>query len=93
MEQEALINIVSTIAGICMAICQIPQAMLIWKTGKTDGISLTMQAILTTGITCWMIVGFLYNSVPMYVSNGFCALSCYYILAKCIQNKVKKGEK
>lgn len=80
-------TIFASIAGICMAICQIPQALLIWKTGKTDGISIWMQTILTIGITCWFIAGILYNNAPMYLSNGFCAVACYYILLKCIINQ------
>ena len=93
MEQETLINIISWVAGICMAICQIPQAMLIYKTNNTESISIMMQIILTSGITCWMIVGLLSGNIAMFITNAFCALSCYYILAKCIQNRVKKEEK
>lgn len=90
MNLDLAITITSSIAGICMAICQVPQALLIMKTGKTDGISIWMQIILTMGITCWFITGILMNQVPMYVSNGFCSIVCYYILARCICNLRKK---
>lgn len=73
-----------------MAICQIPQALMIYRTGNTEGISIWMQGILTTGIVCWFITGILLNNAPMYLSNGFCGIACLYILAKCIYNKRKK---
>lgn len=80
-------TITASIAGICMAICQVPQALLIFRTGKTDGISVWMQLILTIGITSWFVTGILLDNAPMYLSNGFCALVCYYILAKCVINR------
>lgn len=79
-------TITASIAGICMAICQVPQALLIWRTGNTKGISVWMQLILTIGITSWFITGVLLNNVPMYMSNGFCALICFYILFKCLHS-------
>lgn len=83
-------TIFASIAGVCMAICQIPQVVLIWRTGNTDGISIFMQIILTAGISSWFVTGILLHNAPMYLSNGFCALSCYYILYKCIVNRKHK---
>ena len=78
--------ITATIAGTCMAICQVPQAVLIWRTGNTKGISVMMQTILTLGIAMWFVTGILLNNVPMYVSNGFCLVFCVYILYVVIRN-------
>lgn len=78
--------ITATIAGTCMAICQVPQAVLIWRTGNTKGISVMMQTILTLGIAMWFVTGILLNNVPMYVSNGFCLMFCVYILYVVIRN-------
>ena len=69
-----------------MAICQVPQAVLIWRTGNTKGISVMMQTILTLGIAMWFVTGILLNNVPMYVSNGFCLVFCVYILYVVIRN-------
>lgn len=69
-----------------MAICQVPQAVLIWRTGNTRGISVMMQTILTLGIAMWFVTGILLNNVPMYVSNGFCLVFCVYILYVVIRN-------
>ena len=80
----------ATIAGTCMAICQIPQAVLIWRTGNTEGISAVMQTILTLGIGMWFLTGIFMNNAPMYLSNGFCLLFCIYVLYVVIRNNRRK---
>lgn len=88
-----LFTITSTIAGICMAICQVPQALNIYRTHDTSSISLGMQVILTSGIFFWFISGVLlsildfWSGFPMWLSNGFCLIFCVYILAVCLQNR------
>ncbi|MCI7556219.1 MAG: SemiSWEET family sugar transporter [Paludibacteraceae bacterium] len=88
-------TITSSIAGICMAVCQVPQAIRILRTRDTSSISLTMQVILTAGILFWFVSGIIlsvrdfWEGVPMWLSNGFCLISCLYILIMCIYNKIK----
>lgn len=72
-----------------MAVCQIPQAWLVYKTKNTSNISILMQLILTLGIFMWFATGVLLNNPPMYLSNGFCLIFCLYILFVCIHNKMK----
>ena len=85
--------ITSTIAGICMAICQVPQAVQVYKAKSTKGTSLLMQTILTSGIFFWCLTGVLMNQAPMYLSNGFCLVFCLYILVMCIRDKWKEKRK
>jgi len=82
-------TLTASIAGICMAICQIPQAWLVFKTQQTNNISILMQLILTLGIAMWFVTGVLLNNPPMYLSNGFCLIFCLYILYVCVKNKLK----
>lgn len=89
MDITTIGTITATIAGICMAICQVPQAWLVFKTKDTSGISILMQAILTLGIGSWFVTGILWNQAPMYLSNGFCFIFCLYILTMCLYNKAK----
>jgi len=63
-----LSTITASIAGICMALCQIPQAWLVYKTKKTEGISILMQSVLALGVGMWFITGILFNNAPMYLS-------------------------
>ncbi len=80
----------ASIAGICMAICQIPQAWSVYKTNDTRGISIGMQTILSTGIAFWFVTGILLDNPPMYLSNGFCLIFCLYVLFVCVRNKRQK---
>lgn len=80
-------TVTASIAGICMAICQIPQVLLVYRNKNANGVSLLMQCTLTTGIFMWFTTGILLNNPPMYLSNGLCLLCCLYILYYCIKNK------
>ncbi len=79
--------ITSTLAGICMAICQVPQAWKIHKAGRAEGLSLLMQTILTLGIFFWFTTGILLHHAPMWLSNGFCLIFCVYVLVMIIRTK------
>jgi len=79
--------ITATIAGTCMAICQVPQAWKIHKEGKTEGLSIWMQIIITTGIFFWFLTGVLMHNIPMWASNGFCLIFCIYVLVMIIRTK------
>lgn len=81
-------TITASIAGICMAVCQVPQALKIYKAGTAEGLSILMQIILTTGILFWFITGILMHSVPMWASNGFCLIFCLYVLGMCIRDRI-----
>jgi len=82
--------ITGTIAGICMAVCQVPQAWQIYKTRNTEGLSLMMQIILTTGIFFWFLTGIIMKHPPMWISNGICLIFCIYVLVMCIITKNSK---
>ncbi len=83
-------TLTASLAGICMAICQIPQAWLVYKTKDTRGISLLMQCVLTAGITFWFVTGLLISNIPMWLSNGVCLIFCLYVLAMCLRQRKKK---
>ena len=95
-------TITAIAAGICMAICQVPQAVKIYKAGKAEGLSLGMQIILTSGIFFWFLTGVILSlkgnggaGTPMWISNGFCLIFCIYVLVMCIRTRIqeKKQEK
>lgn len=88
---ETLINIIGYAAGICMAISQFPQAWLVYKTGKTENISLLMFSILTGGVFCWFLYGILSKTTVIWLTNGICLIPSFYVLYKCISNKIKKN--
>lgn len=67
-----------------MALCQLPQVIRIVKTKTTEGVSLLMQIVLSLGVICWLVAGILYNSAPMYISNGVCTVFSLFILVRIL---------
>ena len=73
------------IAGICTAICFIPQAWRTFRTKNVKGLSLPTYIIYNTGITCWIIYGAYLKSVQMIFFNvvSLCfALPILYLVIK-----------
>ena len=65
-----LMEVIGFIAAILSTASFLPQAIRIIRTGDTAAISLTMYAMLTSGVFCWLIYGLSLRSVPMTLANG-----------------------
>jgi MtN3 and saliva related transmembrane protein len=48
----------------------VPQAWLVLRTGKTEGISLAMYALFTIGVAAWLVYGVLENALPIIIANA-----------------------
>jgi MtN3 and saliva related transmembrane protein len=48
----------------------VPQAWLVLRTGKTEGISLAMYALFTVGVAAWLVYGVLENALPVIIANA-----------------------
>ena len=48
----------------------VPQAWLVLRTGKTEGISLAMYAMFTIGVAAWLIYGILDGALPVILANA-----------------------
>ena len=64
------ITVMGFIAGICTTSAFLPQVVKIFRTRKTEDISLFMYIILTAGILLWMIYGSLNGDIPLVLANG-----------------------
>lgn len=47
-----------------------PQAWLIFRTRKVDGISLGMYGAMTAGVLLWLVYGLLIQSWPLVAANA-----------------------
>ena len=70
----------------------IPQAYKVFKTKKTDDLSLGMFLFLCIGILLWIIYGFFIKSFPVIVSNIITFIMTLYILIIKIKQIVKKNK-
>ncbi len=64
------ITVMGFIAGMCTTSAFLPQVVKIFRTRKTEDISLFMYIILTAGILLWMIYGSLNGDIPLVLANG-----------------------
>lgn len=48
----------------------VPQAWLVLRTGRTEGISLAMYALFTIGVAAWLVYGVLDNALPIILANA-----------------------
>ncbi|WP_371802807.1 SemiSWEET family sugar transporter [Candidatus Lokiarchaeum ossiferum] len=82
-------ELVGSVAAILTTISFIPQAWKVYRTRKTDDISLSMWILFTTGVTFWMIYGFFLQDWNIVGANGVTALLAGYILVKKIQYLIR----
>jgi MtN3 and saliva related transmembrane protein len=73
-------NFIGFIAAICTTVSFIPQAFKIYKTKKTNDISLGMFILMSTGVALWIAYGFLINSAPVIIANAVTLMLAAYIL-------------
>lgn len=48
----------------------VPQAWLVLRTGKTEGISLAMYSLFTIGVAAWLVYGTIEGAVPIIAANA-----------------------
>jgi len=58
----------------------IPQAYMVFKTKKTDDLSLTMFILFSIGVFLWLIYGLLIASYAVIFANSITLLLALYIL-------------
>lgn len=86
-------------AAVCTTVAYIPQVIKVYKTKSTNDISLGMFSLMTLGVFCWMIYGFLIDALPVILANLITLfLSAYIFIMKLKNNQnaeailVKKNE-
>ena len=63
-------DMIGLVAAMLTTISFLPQTLLVLRTGRTDGISLCMYALFTTGVAGWLIYGCLVGSLPVILANA-----------------------
>lgn len=48
----------------------VPQAWLVLRTGKTEGISLAMYSLFTIGVAAWLVYGLIERAPPIIAANA-----------------------
>lgn len=58
------------IAAFLTSASFIPQALKTIRTKNTQGISLVMYSMFSTGVLCWFIYGLSTKDIPIVIANG-----------------------
>jgi len=71
------------LAALISSLSMLPQVIKVYRTKKTDDLSLWAFSTLATGLFLWLVYGLLITKVPLIVGNGIgLALTIYIILMK-----------
>lgn len=72
---------VGYIAAILTTSAFIPQALKVYKTKKTEDLSLGMFAIFSLGVFCWLVYGIYIEDIPVIAANCITLVLSLYILS------------
>lgn len=64
----------------------VPQAILVLRTRNTDGLSLYMYILFTTGVSFWLVYGVLIGSLPIIIANIITVVLASMILTVKLMN-------
>ncbi|MCY7420970.1 MAG: SemiSWEET transporter [Chitinophagaceae bacterium] len=84
-------EIIGLIAGVFTASSMLPQLIKIIKEKKANDLSLSMLAILITGLGFWIYYGTLREDWPIIITNGFSLLLNIVVIILSVKYK-KKAE-
>ena len=88
----SVFEICGYIAGICTAICFLPQTIQTIKTQNVTGLSLASYIIYAMGMLNWIIYGAYLNSVQMIVFNAPALLFSLIIVCEIVYDRYYKKD-
>jgi len=80
MKVPLMTEIIGVFAAIMTTSSFLPQAIKIFRTGETEGISLVMYILFVFGVSGWLTYGVLIGSLPIICSNSITLVSASTIL-------------
>ncbi len=80
MDQKIIADFLGYVAAIIGAAMFIPQAISIWRTKETKGISLLSFSLLIFASLLWTIYGILLSAPPIILVNSIIASISMFIV-------------
>lgn len=69
-----------------------PQALLVIRTRRTDGISLLMYSMFTLGVALWLGYGILASARPVAIANAVTLILAGIVLFITAQERLSKSK-
>lgn len=81
-------EILGLVAACLTTASFVPQAILVLRTHNTEGLSLYMYILFTTGIMFWLVYGILIQSLPIILANLVTVVLASMILSVKLANTI-----
>lgn len=85
-----VINIIGSLASICMILGYLPQAIVTIRTRDTDGIAMPTFIMLGLGSVFFVVQGLLLSNWPLMVTNVITTICSVIIFGIKIHNDRRK---
>ena len=80
-------EIIGLVAASLTTAAYVPQVYKTWKEKSTKDISLSMYAVLLTGVLLWLVYGIYLGSLPIILSNIITSMLLLFMLAMKLKYK------
>ncbi len=80
MLTPRIADLVGYLAAILTTVSFVPQAWLVWRTRRTENLSLAMYTVFATGVALWLIYGIAIGSWPVVIANAVTLILAGFIL-------------
>jgi MtN3 and saliva related transmembrane protein len=64
----------------------VPQAWLIWKTRRAEGLSVGMYSLFVVGVALWLGYGLMLSAWPVVIANAITLVLALFILGVRIRS-------
>lgn len=80
-------DILGILAAIGTTGSFVPQALKVYKTKKTEDLSLGMYVLFCGGVVLWLLYGFMIKAYPVLLANGTTLIMASYILIMKLKHR------
>jgi MtN3 and saliva related transmembrane protein len=67
---DFFISLIGLLAGILTTGSQVPQALQVYRTGRTEDLNSWFTVMLFSGTIIWLMYGLMINSMPLVLFNA-----------------------
>jgi MtN3 and saliva related transmembrane protein len=76
-------TIIGLTAAFLSSISMIPQVIKVYRTKKTENLSLGAFSVLAVGLFLWFVYGIMIKAMPVIIGNAIgLSLVCYIVVMK-----------
>ena len=80
-------EIIGYVAGMCTAVCFLPQTVKTIKTQDVNGLTLLSYVIYALGLLSWIVYGAYLNSLQMMIFNTPALIFALIIIGEIVYNR------